>query len=52
MDKRRYEVVMLRYFAGLSEQAIADTMGVALKTVQRDWATAKLFLRAEMQSSK
>ena len=49
MDKRRYEVVMLRYFAGLPEQGIADTMGVALKTVQRDWATAKLFLRAEMQ---
>jgi RNA polymerase sigma-70 factor, ECF subfamily len=49
MDKRRYEVVMLRYFAGLQEQAIADTMGVALKTVQRDWATAKLFLRAEME---
>jgi RNA polymerase sigma-70 factor (ECF subfamily) len=52
MDKRRYDVVMLRYFAGLPEQAIADSMGVALKTVQRDWATAKLFLRAEMQASK
>ena len=49
MDKRRYQVVMLRYYAGLQEQAIADTMGVALKTVQRDWATAKLFLRAEME---
>ena len=50
MDKRRYEVVMLRYFAGLQEQAIADALGVALKTVQRDWATAKLFLRAEMEA--
>jgi RNA polymerase sigma factor (TIGR02999 family) len=49
MDERRYKVVMLRYFAGLSEQAIAESMGVALKTVQRDWATAKIFLRAEMQ---
>lgn len=51
MDKRRYEVVMLRYYAGLQEQAIADAMGVALKTVQRDWATAKLFLRAEMEAA-
>ena len=52
MDQRRYKVVMLRYYAGLSEQAIADTLGVALKTVQRDWATTKLFLRGEMQTSK
>jgi RNA polymerase sigma factor (TIGR02999 family) len=48
MDERRYQVVMLKYFAGLEEQAIADSLGVAVKTVQRDWATAKLFLRAEM----
>lgn len=49
LDNRRYQVVMLRYYAGLNEQAVADTLGVALKTVQRDWATAKLFLRVEME---
>jgi len=52
IDKRRYDVVMLRYYAGLGEQAVADTLGVALKTVQRDWATAKLFLRAEMEKER
>ena len=52
IDKRRYDVVMLRYYAGLGEQGVADTLGVALKTVQRDWATAKLFLRAEMEKER
>jgi RNA polymerase sigma factor (TIGR02999 family) len=48
-DQRRYRVVMLRYFAGLSEQQIAETSNLSLKTVQRDWATAKLFLLDKMR---
>lgn len=52
LDKRRYDVVMLRYYGGLPEQAIAEALGVTVKTVQRDWATAKLFLRAEMEKAE
>ena len=39
---------MYRYFAGLSEQRIAELLNVSEKTVRRDWQTAKLFLLAEM----
>jgi RNA polymerase sigma factor (TIGR02999 family) len=45
MDARLYEVVMLRYFAGLSVEITATTLGVAPRTVKRDWATARSWLR-------
>ncbi len=48
MDQRRHEVVMLRYFAGLSDAKIAQCLDVSEKTVERDWAAAKAFLRASM----
>lgn len=48
VDQRRYQVVMLRYFTGLSDRQIAESLQVSEKTVQRDWQTAKLFLRAYM----
>lgn len=49
-DERRHEVVMCRYFGGLSNKQIAEMLGVTEKTVQRDWDAAKLFLLAEMES--
>jgi RNA polymerase sigma factor (TIGR02999 family) len=48
LDERRYQVVMYRYFSGLDERQVAELMGVAVKTVQRDWKTAKMFLLAEI----
>jgi len=50
LDERRYQVVMHRYFAGLSEEQTAAVLGVAVKTVQRDWKTARIFLHAEMSN--
>jgi len=48
IDQRRYQVVMLRYFAGRTDAQVAAALGVSEKTVERDWAAAKLFLRAYM----
>lgn len=48
MDARLYEVVMLRYFAGLTVEVTATTMGVAPRTVKRDWATARSWLRLNL----
>ena len=48
-DHRRYQVVMYRYFAGLSEQQISELLGVSTKTVERDWDKARLYLYAFMQ---
>jgi RNA polymerase sigma factor (TIGR02999 family) len=48
-DDRRYQVVMLRYFAGLPEEQIAKQLGVSEKTVQRDWKVARMFLLAQLE---
>jgi RNA polymerase sigma factor (TIGR02999 family) len=48
LDERRYRVVMLRYFSGLTDAQVARTLEVSEKTVERDWATAKTFLRGRM----
>lgn len=43
-EPRLASVVELRYFGGLSDAEIAGTLGVTLRTVQRDWAKARLYL--------
>jgi RNA polymerase sigma factor (TIGR02999 family) len=48
IDERRHQVVMLRYFAGLTDAQVAESLGISEKTAERDWATAKVFLRARM----
>ena len=44
LDPRKARVVELRYFGGLSLEETADTVGVSLMTVRRDWSTAKAWL--------
>jgi len=34
----------MRYFGGLLESEIAESLGVTERTVQRDWQKARLFL--------
>ncbi|WP_437972849.1 ECF-type sigma factor [Sorangium sp. So ce295] len=41
---RKAEIVMLRYFAGLTEDEIAELSGVTTRTVERDWRFAKAWL--------
>ncbi len=47
-DERRYQVVMLRYFAGLAEHDVAKVLGISEKTVQRDWKVSRMFLLAQL----
>jgi RNA polymerase sigma factor (TIGR02999 family) len=49
-DKRLHDVVELRYFGGLSEAEIAAILGVTERTVQRDWAKARLFLSSALNA--
>ena len=44
MDPRLAQVVEMRYFGGLLEADIAESLGVTERTVQRDWQKARLFL--------
>jgi RNA polymerase sigma factor (TIGR02999 family) len=45
---RRARIVELRFFAGLSVPEIAETLGIGISTVQRDWAVARAWLQAEL----
>lgn len=44
IDERLVKVVEMRYFVGLSNQEIADSLGVTTRTVERDWEKARTFL--------
>ncbi len=49
VDPRMAQVVELRYFAGLSDAEIGEALGVADRTVRRDWEQARLFLAAMLR---
>lgn len=42
---RLARVVELRFYGGLSEAETADVLGITTRTVQRDWAKARMLLR-------
>jgi len=42
------EVIKLRFFAGLTMPAIAQSLGLSLATVERYWTYARLWLYAEL----
>jgi RNA polymerase sigma factor (TIGR02999 family) len=46
--ERLARVVELRFFGGLSEEAIAGILGVTDRTVRRDWVKARAWLHAEL----
>jgi RNA polymerase sigma factor (TIGR02999 family) len=48
LDPRQGRIVELRFFGGLTEDEIADVVGVSAKTVKREWRTAKLVLYSEL----
>lgn len=48
-DARLAELVQMRYFGGYSEQEVADTLQVTVRTVQRLWLKARIMLQAAME---
>ena len=49
LDKRKGQIVELRYFGGLSMEEIAAVLKLHPDTVTREWGRAKAFLRRELQ---
>lgn len=49
-DERQAKVVELRYFGGLEMSQIAETLGVSLPTVERDWRAARAWLQVRVDS--
>ena len=51
LDPRQAMVVECRYFAGLTEAETAEALGVSVRTVAREWLTAKGWLYRELQDA-
>jgi RNA polymerase sigma factor (TIGR02999 family) len=47
-EPRKAELVKLRYFIGMTGEEVADTLGISLATVNRDWAFARAWLFREI----
>ena len=50
IDRRKAQVVELRYFGGLSVEETAEVLKVSPITVKRDWRTARAWLYREMSA--
>jgi RNA polymerase sigma-70 factor (ECF subfamily) len=47
-DERKAKIVEMRFFAGLTDEEIAEVLGVSARTVARDWRNARLWLFREL----
>jgi len=49
LSPRQSRIIELRFFAGLTVEETADVLGVAPKTVKRDWRVARAWLHREVR---
>ena len=47
-DRRKAELVKLRFFAGLTNEEAAQALGISSTAADNDWAYARAWLRLEM----
>ena len=50
VEPRLARVVECRFFGGLSEEETAEALSVTVRTVQRDWAKARMLLRRALSA--
>jgi RNA polymerase sigma factor (TIGR02999 family) len=50
-DPRKHEIVLLRFFAGLTAEETAELLGTSLRTVQREWRYIRARLYTELAGS-
>lgn len=49
VDSQAAAIVRLRFYAGLNEEAVAQALGISVRTVRRDWAFARGWLRQTLE---
>lgn len=50
LDERQARIVELRYFGGLSIEETAAVVGISDRSVKREWATARAWLKSKFRS--
>ena len=51
MDPRKADIVMLRYFAGLTIEETAEAMGISKTTVSDEWSFARDWLHSQIREA-
>lgn len=51
IDERQGKIVEMKFFGGLSAPEISDALGISRATVDRDWATARVWLHRQMRKT-
>lgn len=51
-DLRKSQIVELRFFGGLTDQEVAEVLGVSLRTVRREWSVARVWLYRELSKEE
>jgi len=51
LNERQSRVVEFRFFAGLTQEEIAEVLGVSVPTVRRDWRLARAWLARELDAA-
>jgi RNA polymerase sigma factor (TIGR02999 family) len=49
VDSQAAAIVRLRFYAGLNEEAVAQALDISVRTVRRDWAFARGWLRQALE---
>lgn len=50
LDEQQARIVEMRFFGGMNNREIADSLEISERTVGRDWETARLWLFRELNS--
>jgi RNA polymerase sigma factor (TIGR02999 family) len=52
VDQRAAQVVILRFFSGMSSPEVAEHLGVSVRTIEADWAHARAWLKRELSGGQ
>ena len=48
MDSRLATIVEMRFFGGMTEDEVAEVLGMNVRTIKRDWSTARAWLASRL----
>jgi RNA polymerase sigma-70 factor, ECF subfamily len=51
VDERQGKIVGMKCFGGLSSPEISEALGISRATVDREWATARVWLHRQMSKT-
>lgn len=52
LDPRQAKIVELRFFGGMTNEEVAEVLGISRATVDRQWRAVKAWLREQLESEK